>query len=46
MTFIIGTPHTRNAGYLGADTGGHNSRKVEADIKICTHCETVIAMQA
>jgi len=46
MTFIIGTPHTRNSGYLGAETGGHNSCKVEADVKICTHCETTILMQS
>jgi hypothetical protein len=44
MTFIIGTPHTKNAGYLGAETGGHNNRKVEADIKTCTHCQAAINM--
>lgn len=46
MTFIIGTPHTHNAGYLGAETGGHRSKKVEADIKTCTHCQAAINMQA
>ena len=44
MTFIIGTPHTHNAGYLGVETGGHNSRRVEADIQTCTHCQAVINM--
>lgn len=46
MTFIIGTPHTRGAGYLGAETGGHSSKKVEADIQTCSHCQAAIAMQA
>lgn len=46
MTFIIGTPHTRGAGYLGAETGGHRSKKVEADIQTCSHCQAAISMQA
>jgi hypothetical protein len=39
----IGTPHTRNAGYFvdGADS----SRKREADVQCCKHCERVILMQ-
>ena len=40
--FIIGTPHAKGAGYLQANTGGHNNRQTEADIRTCTHCQTVI----
>lgn len=46
MTFIIGTPHTRGCGNLTANTGGHRDRKIEADIRTCTHCQAVINMQS
>jgi hypothetical protein len=45
MTFIIGTPHTHNAGHLDATTGGPNSRREQADIQTCTHCQKAIKMQ-
>lgn len=39
---LIGTPHTKNAGYyLSSDVHG----KREADIRTCTHCQAVIKMQ-
>lgn len=46
MAFIIGTPHTKGSGNLQANTGGHRNRKIEGDVKTCTHCQTVIIMQA
>lgn len=40
---IIGTPHTHNAGYFLNNSS--SARKEQADIQICTHCETVVYMQ-
>ena len=43
MTFSIGTPHTRNAGYYyNWEVRG---TKAEADVQTCTHCQAVILMQ-
>ena len=41
----IGTPHTRNAGYLLNNQGMNVSQRYEADIRTCTHCQAVIEMQ-
>jgi hypothetical protein len=39
---IIGTPHSRNAGYyLNDDING----KAEADVRTCPHCQAIIKMQ-
>lgn len=40
---LIGTPHTHNAGYFCNDI--ETSRKQEADVQTCKHCETVLLMQ-
>lgn len=40
---IIGTPHTHNAGYFLNNSS--SARKEQADIQLCTHCETVIFLQ-
>jgi hypothetical protein len=39
---LIGTPHTRNAGYYLNDDP--NGKKREADIQTCWHCQRVIKM--
>lgn len=44
MTFAIGTPHTKGAGYYLADK--ELSTRREADIRTCTHCQKLIKMQA
>jgi len=41
---IIGTPHTHNAGYLLNNSSDAKTRQ-QADIQLCTHCETVIILQ-
>lgn len=46
MTFIIGTPHTHNAGYFRNDDTPSGGKKAEADIQTCTHCQGIIKMQA
>ena len=43
--FIIGTPHTHNAGYYRNDDRPGGGRLSEADIQTCPHCQTVIKMQ-
>jgi len=45
MTFIIGTPHTHQAGYYRNDDRNSGGKLAEADIKTCTHCQAVIKMQ-
>lgn len=45
MTFIIGTPHTHNAGYYRNDDRCGGGKLSEADIQTCTHCQAVIKMQ-
>ena len=44
MTFIIGTPHTHNAGYFKNDDRTAGGVLAEADIQTCTHCQCVIKM--
>jgi hypothetical protein len=43
---IIGTPHTKGAGYYKNDDTASGGKKSEADIRTCTHCQAVIKMQA
>lgn len=43
MTFIIGTPHTHNAGYFVNDKD--LSTRQEADVQTCAHCECILLMQ-
>ncbi len=45
MTFIIGTPHTHNAGYFRNDDRPSGGQLAQADIQTCTHCQAVIKMQ-
>jgi hypothetical protein len=46
MTFIIGTPHRRNAGYLINNQGlSVNRGRQEADVQTCAHCQRIINMQ-
>lgn len=40
---IIGTPHTRNAGYFCNDKD--LKTRQEADIRTCPHCQAIIKMQ-
>lgn len=46
MSIIIGTPHTRNAGYL-INNQNFNVRggRQEADIQTCAHCQRILKMQ-
>jgi hypothetical protein len=45
MTFVIGTPHTKGAGYFLDNQALNPSQHKEADVQQCPHCETVIFMQ-
>lgn len=45
MTFIIGTPHTHNAGYYRNDDTASGGKKTEADVQTCLHCQKLILMQ-
>lgn len=45
MTFIIGTPHTHNAGYFLNDDTPSGGKKAQADIQTCPHCQAVIKLQ-
>lgn len=45
MTFIIGTPHAKGAGYYMNDDRASGGKKAEADIKTCPHCQAIIKMQ-
>lgn len=42
---LIGTPHTRNAGYFMNDDRNSGGTKAEADIQTCPHCQCIIKMQ-
>ena len=44
MSFGIGTPFTKGAGYFLNDKNLRNRQ--EADIQSCPHCQAVIKMQA
>lgn len=41
---MIGTPHTRGAGYFVNNVA--SQRRQEADVRTCTHCQAVILMQS
>lgn len=45
MTFGIGTPYTKGAGYLLNGKKLNVSQREEADIQTCAHCQAVIRMQ-
>lgn len=45
MSFFIGTPHTRNAGYFYNDDRPSGGIKREDDVKTCPHCQAVILMR-
>lgn len=42
---IIGTPHTKNAGYYMNDDRNGGGKLSEADIRTCVHCQALIKMQ-
>lgn len=43
MTFRIGTPHTKGAGYFVNDKDLRTRQ--EADVQTCSHCQAIIKMQ-
>ena len=45
MAFLIGTPHTRGAGYFRNDNRPSGGQQDETDIQSCPHCQSVIKMQ-
>jgi hypothetical protein len=45
MTFTIGTPFARNAGYFRSDDRVSGGRLQEDDVKTCPHCQAVILMR-
>lgn len=45
MTFVIGTPHTRGAGYFVNDDRASGGQRTEADVRTCPHCQAVLLMQ-
>ena len=45
MTFVIGTPHARGAGYVMNDDTASGGKKMQGDVQTCAHCQTVIIMQ-
>jgi ssDNA-binding Zn-finger/Zn-ribbon topoisomerase 1 len=45
MTFVIGTPHTKGAGYYRSDNTPSGGQLVEADVQTCAHCQKVLLLQ-
>ena len=45
MTFVIGTPHTRGAGYVLNNQDLSAAKRQEADVRTCSHCQAIIKMQ-
>ena len=45
MTFIIGTPHARGAGYYRNDDRLSGGTLSEADVLTCPHCQAVVKLQ-
>lgn len=43
--FIIGTPHSKNAGYHRNDDTPSGGKLTEGDIKTCPHCQAVIKLK-
>lgn len=45
MTFLIGTPHSRNAGYfINNQNCSARGGRQEADVQTCAHCECIMFM--
>lgn len=44
MTFLIGTPQTKNAGYYRNDDRPSGGAMLEGDVQTCTHCQAVLIM--
>lgn len=44
MTFIIGTPHSKNAGYHRNDDRNSGGALTEGAIQTCPHCQAVIKL--
>lgn len=42
---IVGTPHAKGAGYFRNDDTASGGRRDEADVRTCTHCQSIIKMQ-
>ena len=45
MTFIIGTPHTKGAGYYNNNDTPSGGKLTEADVRTCLHCQAIILLQ-
>jgi hypothetical protein len=45
MTFTIGTPFARNAGYFKNDNRVSGGALQEDDVRTCPHCQAVILMR-
>ncbi len=45
MSFVIGTPYTKNAGYYLNDNRVSGGCKEEDDVRTCPHCQAVILMR-
>jgi hypothetical protein len=43
--FIIGTPHSKGAGYFVNDNTASGGTVVEDDVRTCPHCQAVILMR-
>jgi hypothetical protein len=44
MTFIIGTPHRHNEGYICTQYSAHHAKR-EGGIQSCTHCQAVVELK-
>lgn len=44
MTFVIGTPHTHNAGYYRSDNRVSGGKLRQADIQTCWHCQAIVKL--
>lgn len=42
---IVGTPHAKGAGYFVNDDTPSGGKKVEGDVRTCTHCQKILVMQ-
>lgn len=45
MTFLIGTPHAKGAGYYCNDDTPSGGQRVEDDVQSCKHCQAVVLMR-
>lgn len=46
MSIGIGTPHSKGAGYFMDGKNLNTSKRSEADVRTCTHCQKVILLQS